>query len=254
MKKTDELSVEKTLAFAQQCYVDKTTTTGQPIFVFCQKIAARAEDIAHRLYRDLRPEYVGGSLNDNIAPIIHCALLYDVLNTSACTFENVAEITNVQIAAMVAAISRDFRLVETKRDMELRGRLSQSPVGAQIVFISHIICNAQAVMQLVDAKGLEAVPKTKKLLAQMDGDLFAIHAANKYYTLRLYVHAARNLLSDIGQKIKQCRHQAKIDKLVLQNTKTLRESAAEQSEQPALPKKKRARQYAKKRTVEPDSE
>lgn len=253
MKKTDDLSLARTLEFAAKCYANKKTVTGQDVLAYCKLVAARAEQIAHKLYQDMRADYIPDSTKDSIASIVHCAVLHDVLNISACAFENIAEITNVQIAAMVAAISRDFRLVETKRDLEFRGRLSQSPVGAQIVIVAHIICTGQSTLALLESAGLASVPKAKKILAQMDGDLLAVHAANKYYMLRLYSHAARNMLGDISQKIKACRQKAKMEKLVLQNTKTLRESVAEKQGQ-ANETKKREKRYARKRTLNPDSE
>lgn len=257
MKKTDELSLEKTLLFAGQCYENKKTATGKELFAFCKQVARQAETIAHRLYLDLKPEYIPDSAKDNIIAIVHCAVLHDVLNISSCTFENIAEVTNVQVAAMVAAISRDFRLVETKRDMEFRGRLSASPVGAQIVIIAHTICTAQAAMAAVEKSGIAGLPKSKKILAQMDGDLLAIRAADKYYVLRLYTQAARNLIVKISQKIKSCRQLAKTEKMVLQNTKTLRESVAaekkvEVTEKPKKPK--REKRYAKKRVIDDNPE
>ena len=256
MKKVDELSLAKTLEFAAQCYENRKTATGVDVFVFCKQVARQSEHIARRLYLDMRPEYLSESAKDSITTIVHCAVLHDVLNVSACAFENIAEVTNVQIAAMVAAMSRDYRLVETKRDMEFRGRLSQSPVGAQIVATSAIICSAKAALGILETVGVAGIPKSKKMLAQMDGDLLAIRAADKYYALRLYTHAARNCLSTISQKIKACRQQAKIDKLILQNTQNLRESRNEKSSpepEAVKPKKqKREKRYATKRAIEDD--
>ena len=257
MKKTDELSLEKTHQFAAQCYAAKTTTVGEELFQHAQHVATQAEKIANRLYQDMRQDYLPENTKDSITAIVHCGLLHDVLNVSSCAFENVAEVTNVQIAAMVAAISRDFRLVETKRDMEFRGRLSQSPVGAQIVVVADIICTAKSLSTALEAAGLALVPKSKKLLAQLDGDLLAVHAANKYYVLRMFTHAARNLLSDISQKIKACKQKAKLDKFVLQNTKTLREkiAAEKKAKKPSKAKEqKREVRYAGKRNVCEDSE
>lgn len=256
MKKTDELSLEKTYQFAAQCYAAKTTFIGEELLQHAKHVATQAENIAHRLYQDMRQDYLPENSKDSITTIVHCGLLHDVLNVSSCAFENVAEITNVQIAAMVAAISRDFRLVETKRDMEFRGRLSQSPVGAQIVVVADIICTAKSLSSAIDVAGLPLVPKSKKILAQLDGDLLAVHAANKYYVLRMFTHAARNLLSEISQKIKACKQKAKMEKLVLQSTKTLRETAAaeKKAKKTAKPKEqKREVRYAGKRNVREDS-
>ncbi len=255
MKKTDELSLEKTLQFAATCYTARTTQAGDDLLSHAKMVAQSAEKIASRLYQDMRADYMPEDTRDSITAIVHCSVLHDVLNVSACAFENVAEVANVQIAAMVAALSRDFRLVETKRDMEFRGRLSQSPVGAQIVAVADILCTAQSLMKAVDVVGLAIVPKAKKILAQLDGDLLAIHAASKYYVLRMYTHAARNLLSEISQKIKACRQRAKLEKIVLQSTKTLRDSvAAEKKAKRRVKEQKQEVRYASKRNARQDSE
>lgn len=255
MKKTDELCLEKTTQFAARCYAAKTTNVGDDLLAHAKNVAKYAEKIAGRLYQDMRPDYMPEDSNDSIIAIVHCGVLHDVLNVSSCAFEHIAEVANVQIAAMVAAISRDFRLVETKRDMEFRGRLSQSSVGAQIVVVADIICTAQSLARAVETIGMPVVPKTKKILAQLDGDLLAIHAANKYYVLRLYTHAARNLLSEVSQKIKACKHRVKMEKIVLQNTKTIRE-AAEANKKPKKKSQveKQEVRYAGKRNVRKDSE
>lgn len=230
MKKTHELTFDKTIEFATDYYKDRTTIVGDALMQHCRNVAQLAETIASKLYKDVRPDYFPDSNKDGIAIIIHGSLLHDIFNVGACPFEHVAEATTVQIAAIVADISRDFRLVETKRDMEFRGRLSQSPVAAQIIATSDIICTAKDALKLLNENGSAATARVKKLLTQLDGDLLAIHAANKYYVLRLYVHAARNLLTTISQEIKTCKQRAKMAKVVANATKTLREKVAVKGE------------------------
>jgi len=257
MKKADDLSLEKTLIFARQCYEARQTNSGEDVLAHCKRVASQAEVIAQKLYQDLRADYVPENVKDTVAAIVHCSVLHDVLNVHACAFEHIAEIANVQIAAMVAALSRDFRLVETKRDMEFRGRLSQSAVGTQIVAVADIICTAKELAKGLDLLGMAVVPKSKKMLAQLDGDLLSVHAANKYYMLRLYVHAARNLLSDVSQKIKACRQKAKAEKAAMQLTKKVQESIAarEKEAKPVKPKEKKAEvRYARKRNIRSDAE
>lgn len=252
MKKTDELSVTTTFEFSKECYGDKTLNTGLPYTSFCRRVGSRAEDIAQKLYNDMRPDCVGENKDDNIAAIVHCSLLCDVLNVSACAFEHVADVTNVQVAAMVAAISRDFRLVETKRDMEFRGRLSQSSLGAQIVFVARTICFAQSTADFLARAGLTAVAKIRKNIAQMDADLLSVTAANKYYILRTHVHAARNLLSSIQQQIKTLKHAARVERIVAQNTKKLRAAKEADAHRELTPEKRSAQYASKKRAVESD--
>jgi hypothetical protein len=255
MKKADDLSLDKTLKFAQDCYDAKQTSAGEELLQHCKKVAHQAETIAHKLYQDLRPEYIPENAKDSITAIVHCGLLHDVLNVKACAFENIAEIANVQIAAMVAALSRDFRLVETKRDMEFRGRLSQSAVGTQIVAVADIICTAKELLKGLNVLGIATAPKSKKMLAQLDGDLLAVHAASKYYMLRMYVHAARNLLVDVSRKIKECRQKAKQEKAILQTTKKLQESMAAKEKEIRKPKEKKQEvRYARKRNIRSDAE
>jgi hypothetical protein len=253
MKKVDGWSIEKTMGFAKQHYETKKTFTGELLFDHCVTVSKQAELIAARLYQDVRVDFMPDNTKESISAITQAAVLHDVLNVSACAFENVAETTTVQIAAMVADISRDFRLVETKRDMEFRGRLSQSPIGSQIIVAADVICTARDLLTVLATQGLVVVPKAKKILAQLDGDLLALHAANRYYMLRMYVHAARNMLSDVSQKIKDCRHQAKIDKILAQTTKRLREKVEAEKKAKTKAKKKEVR-YARKRTAEPDAE
>ena len=94
------------------------------------------------------------------------------------------------------------------------------------------------------------MPKAKKILTQLDGDLLAIHAASRFYILRMYVHAARNLLVDVSQTIKACKSKAKLDKIVAQNTKALRERIAASKNAAEPETKKKKVRYARKRRTE----
>lgn len=219
-------SLAKTLAFAKQKYASSTTPLGDNLYNHCVLVARQAEVIAQKLYQSVRNDYMPDSTKESIASIVQSALLHDVLNISACAFEHIAEITTVQVAAMVADISRDFRLVETKRDLEFRGRVSQSPVGAQIVVAADVICTAKELLRFLERFGAAETAKAKKILVQLDGDLLALHATNRYYVLRLYAHAARNILSDVSRAIKECRTQARMKKLAAQHTKKLQHNVA----------------------------
>lgn len=218
--------VNDTLAFAKEYYKDQSSIYRRTLLQHAAAVAKLAEHISLKLYQDVREDFASEETQESVAAIVHSAILHDVINVSRCAFEQIAERTTVQIAALVADLSRDFRLVETKRDMEFRGRLSQSPVGAQIVAVADIICTTKEVIDMLNALGLEAVPRARKILMQLDGDLLVIHAASRFYTLRLYTHAARNLLQDASKLIKECRAQAKMARLVDNATSGLRSKIA----------------------------
>ena len=218
--------VGDTLAFAKEYYEDKPSIYRRTLLQHAMAVAKMAETISLRLYQDVREDFASEETQESVAAIVHSAILHDVINVSRCAFEQIAERTTVQIAALVADLSRDFRLVETKRDMEFRGRLSQSPVGAQIVAVADILCTAKEVVDMLNDLGLEAIPRARKILMQLDGDLLVIHAASRFYTLRLYTHAARNLLQDASKLIKECRAQAKMTRLIDSATRGLRSKTA----------------------------
>lgn len=217
-----DLPVSGTLAFARLHYGDKPSIHNKSLVQHALSVARLTETIGRKLYQDVRADFASEETMENVAIMAHSALLHDVINVSRCAFEQIAEHTTVQIAAAVADLSRDFRLVETKRDMEYRGRLSQSSVGTQVVAVADVICTANEIFEMVTELGLESLPRARKILMQLDGDLLAVTAAARFYTLRLYTHAARNKLSDVSQLIKDCKSQAKFDRQIVNATSGLR--------------------------------
>lgn len=242
-----EEQLAQTADFAKHHYKDLPSVYGRTLYAHCAAVSKLAEHIAQKLYQDVRAEYCSAETNESIATIVQGAMLHDVINVS-CAFEDVAEQTTVQIAALVADMSRDYRLVETKRDMEFRGRLSQSPVSTQVVAVADILCTTKEIINMLGAEGASAIPRARKLLAQMDGDLLAVHAANLYYVLRMYVHAGRNMLRDAGQLIKDVRakHRATQSNAILRAKIAAKLSAKPEKQEPE-------KKHGKKRTARRDS-
>jgi hypothetical protein len=238
-----ELNTAETLEAARQLYEDTRTRTDTAVFTHCISVARLAEQIAHKLFSDMRGDLVPQDVNDIIATIVNSAILCEAINTKRVDFERIADVANVQIALMVAALSRDLRLVETKRDIEYRGRVSQSPVATQIVAVSSIMCTAQETVNLLTQNSIAAIPKARKILAQLDADLLAMHAASRYYVLRLYTHAARNLINDANQMIKKLRGEAKMARIVEKHTAALRSKVAAKTA--ATPRKKVKKEKAR---------
>ncbi len=207
-----DLDLKATVDYAKTVYADATTVTDTKVFTHCVSVAKLAEQIAHRLFSDIRSELLPQDASEIIAAIVHASLLREVINVGRQNFENVAEVANVQVAAMVSTLSRDYRLVETKRDIEYRGRLSQSSVASHIVAVAGIVCVAQEVLNGLKDKGLVHANRTRKILAQLDADLLVVHTAARYYALRVYVHAARNLIVDSTQLIKKLKAESKAAK------------------------------------------
>lgn len=245
------LPIAETVNFARQQYGELPSVHGRTLLQHSLAVAKMAETIAHKLYTDVRKELLSDETQESVAIIVHSAVLHDVINVSRCPFEQIAEQTTVQIAATVADLSRDFRLVETKRDMEYRGRLSQSGVRAQIVAVADILCTTREIAAMIAAEGVAAASRARKLLMQMDGDLLAITTASRFYQLRLYTHAARNHLQDASQLIKDCKAKAKMERQTAASTKRLREriAAKRATEEQASKEKNRG----KKRAARKDS-
>lgn len=240
-----ELNTAKVLEFAKELYADTQTLTNISVYAHCVNTAKLAENIAHRLFSDMRGDLVPQDVNEIIAAIVNASLLSEVINTRRTYFETIADIANVQIATMVSTLSRDLRLVETKRDMEYRGRLSQSSVATQIVAVAAILCTAQEAVGMINQKSIAAIPKVRKILAQLDADLLAAHATTRYYILRLYAHAARNLISDANQLIKKLRSELKAERLMERHTANIANKKAVDAK---AKEKKRGRKKASRET------
>lgn len=254
MSKQD-LNVKKTTEFVRDVYGNEKTITDISVYTHCVSVARLAEQIAQRLFNDIRSDLLPQDAQDIIAAIVHSSLLYHVINVGRKNFETVADVANVQIAAMVSTLSRDYRLVETKRDIEYRGRLSQSPLATQIVAVAGIICTAQELLNFLKAHGLANLSKIRKILAQIDADLLVIHTASRYYTLRLYVHAARNLITDANQLIKQLKLAARNAKHMEKLTASVElKLAAKRAAVPDSPSSKKEPSRGKKRAAKRNSE
>jgi hypothetical protein len=239
-----ELNTVKIVEFAKELYDDGQTATQISIFTHCLNSAKLAENIAHRLFNDMRGDLVPQDVNDIIAAIVNSAILSEVINTRRTHFETIADVANVQIATMVSTLSRDLRLVETKRDMEYRGRLSQSSVATQIVAVAGILCTAQEAIHLLKQQSIASIPKIRKILAQLDADLLAAHATTRYYILRLYSHAARNLINDANQLIKKIRGEQKTARLLEKHTASLTIKLANKEKEQKRGRKKSSREAA----------
>ncbi len=241
------LQINTTVDFAREAYGDAKTQTDYEVITYCLSVAKLAEQIAQQLFRDMRSDVVPHDKHDIIESIVHAAVLSEVVGAARRTFEHVAAVTNVQIASMVSTLTRDYRLVETKRDIEYRGRLSISPLATQIVAVAGIICNGKTILKFLQRNGIAATPKARKILAQLDGDLLAIHAVSRYYTLRLYAHAARNLIMDANQLIKKLKADAKTARLVEKNTAGIRSRHAAKATTASNEEKKHGRKRTAKR-------
>jgi len=253
-----DLDLKATVAYAKEAYGDAQTNTDSKVFTHCWSVAKLAEQIAHKFFSDIRADMLPQDSPDIIAAIVHASILHEIINFGRKTFENVAEVANVQVAAMVSTLSRDYRLVETKRDLEYRGRLSQSSISTHIVAVAEVICSAKEVIDSLNTNGLRQLSKTRKTLAQLDADLLVVHTAARYYVLRLYVHAARNLTTDANQLIKKLKAEAKAAKSLERLTanveaKLAAKKASEttgETEYPITKEKKRGKVRAAKKGVD----
>jgi hypothetical protein len=208
----DTPDIEHTLSLIGKYYNGKKSVGLRTLEEHCRRVANFSQTIAAKLFVDVKNENFSNDVQANIAAVAHAGLLHEAINTGACSFEDIAENTTVQIADIVSNISRDFRLIETKRDIEFRGRVCQSSIATQIVALADIIVTAKEIMDAISKNGLAAVMRPRKILIRLDGDLLSLHAVPRYYVLRLYAHAARNLLTDVSQLIKDKKKAARKDK------------------------------------------
>jgi len=208
----DTLDINHTLTLIAKYYCGKKSVGSRTLEEHCRRVANFSQIIAAKLFADVKNENFSDNVQTNIAAVAHAGLLHEAINAGACSFEDIAENTTVQIADIVSNISRDFRLIETMRDMEYRGRVCQSSIATQIVALADIIVTAKEIMDAISKHGLAAIIRPRKILIRLDGDLLSLHAVPRYYVLRLYAHAAKNLLTDVSQLLKDKKKQLRKEK------------------------------------------
>lgn len=214
MESTPVGTIAAALMFAKKHYCDAKTFLDVPVIDHCMCIARQSETIAARLYQEVREDFMPDDTKESIANIVSSAILRECFTAGFCSFEDVVAAANVKIAAIVSLISRDPRLVETKRDLEFRGRVSQSPVNAQIVVLSDILCTARRIKaHVIDAKIPAKLP-VKKILNKLDGDLLALHGTSRHYVLRLYAQAAKKIIIETADVLRQQKKKLKEQQLV----------------------------------------
>jgi hypothetical protein len=218
--------IEKTLAMAKQFYAGRQSVGCRTLEDHCNRVARAAQTIAKKLFADVKPNTFADDTQTQIMSVAHAGLLHAAISSGACAFEDIAEQTTVQIADMVANNTRDYRLIETKRDIEYRGRISQSSIASQLVALADIICTVKEVKDTVEKSGLASVLRPRKILIRLDADLFSLHAASRYYVLRCYTHAAKNLIAETGQLLKDKKQQVRDIKAKKALTKVVQKSLA----------------------------
>lgn len=209
----ENILISDTLALVTDYYKGKRSIGFRTLEDHCRRVADVGQKIAAKLFSDMKGEMFSADTQTNVESVIHAGLLHAAINVGACSFEDIAENTTVQIADMVSNVSRDFRLIETKRDIEFRGRVSQSSIATQIVALADIICTTKEIIDSITKNGLASIKRPRKILICLDADLLALHAATRYYTLRLYAHAAKNLITDAGQLLKDKKREVRQEKI-----------------------------------------
>lgn len=69
------------------------------------------------------------------------ALLHDTIEDTATDYDEIAERFGARVAGMVAALTKDKRLPETRREREYFGQLARAPLGAKLCKVADTLHN-----------------------------------------------------------------------------------------------------------------
>ncbi len=138
--------------------------------------AARAH--RHQMRRDGRTPYYShcvrvamtvalkfGCTDDKV---LAAALLHDVIEDTLADYDDVLQHFGPEVADMVAALSKDMRLVESEREPAYDAQLTQGPWEARLVKLADVYDNLSDAE--TEAARTKLIGKAQRALQLADGD------------------------------------------------------------------------------------
>ncbi|MBT8485734.1 MAG: HD domain-containing protein [Phycisphaerae bacterium] len=100
--------------------------------------------------------------------ILAAALLHDVIEDRDVDFDEIEERVGVEVARLVATLTKDKRLVESEREAAYDAQLAAGPSAARLIKLADVYDN------LLDAEGVSArrlfIEKAERALTLAAGD------------------------------------------------------------------------------------
>ena len=130
------LELKVTTAFAEACYGDTKMCTGQAYCSYADDLAKTTDKLWRRHFRNT--DFIAPQWRDAMEYCEHASRMFALMSRFGRTYEEINDVTNVSVADLVSAISYDPRLPLPKRDLDLRTRVAEGGISAQMIVLADI--------------------------------------------------------------------------------------------------------------------
>lgn len=218
-----------TQEFAQTILGEQRHPNGQLAVEHAAAVAEVTCNVMRTHFRTQRgwlsPDAVAG-----LELLQHAAWLHEAIERGpGCLFETVCHETNPQVAELVSAVTRDNRLAQPRRLMDLQSRMVEAPLPSQVLLLCDILCELEATSDWAAAAPAQDRDEiVLELWPGFEGELEAVQRLSRWPAFaKLLVHGDEQLttlVASVRSRIRErqlaARIQARQNKLAKPRSKT----------------------------------
>lgn len=147
----EQLDREATTLFALEQYRSLKHFTGRPFYYHPRKVSKIAEAMAYRhlLAKSPSPIYLPPADMILVHQVWHAGWLHDVMEMCSATFDDVAHLTNMEVAQWVAGGSADVRLPWPRRLPTFCCQLASQPDLVKIIRLADLGNNLDELLTFI---------------------------------------------------------------------------------------------------------
>lgn len=205
------LDFTATTVYADGCYGDARLPTGQAYCSYADDLQAATEKLWRRQFRNI--DFILPKWQEMIEHSRHVCRMFALMSRFGRTYEEINDVTNVSVADLLAAVSYDPRLPLPKRDLDLRARVSEGGIAAQLISLADVSLTAANqtdwIKSLVENKLVrreqleEAARVVSGQTAAMHALLDCLHAIPRRGPIRQWIREVDNHLGGVEAYLKQ---------------------------------------------------
>lgn len=142
-------------AFIAKAYAGLKWPTGRTVIQHAWEVGEAAAKLLRTHLQKSWGECPPLSITDQIDQVLHAGLLHAAMERCATTFEEVCQITSLEVARIVGDISADVRLAEPQRIRDRIGRMGGGGDGKllpQVVTLADSLCAVRHYKECIDAQ------------------------------------------------------------------------------------------------------
>jgi hypothetical protein len=136
------LDLKATTDFAEKCYGRERLQTGQSYRSHADDLMRTVDKLWKRHFHGT--DFIMPHWREHMEWSQHACRMFALMSRFGQTFEDVNDVTNPNVASLLASISYDPRLPAPLRDLDLQSRVGGGGIAAQLITLGEISLTASA--------------------------------------------------------------------------------------------------------------